>query len=287
MSILQHNTRLECALATTLVRTRCDDPEFLRAYAALIRETRSAAYRTLLNDLQAGNAIFRQFSRWSKVVRFVQTGKVKSREDLDLVLVPIFDEIAHEMDVQRRQMWSTILFALFWVPLEKLCRGNHSWCNDSNVRRQHLAFGFAKAIYAVAMGTRRQWIARKLMNDSQSTLRKSCEEERRESSRAKRLRKKHETKSRALALLCTEAARLELAERFERILKDLNRCVHDCVITSSDFELLVATRLRGESLRDFGRNMGVSYEMAKKRRQRVERAIRCAFPGWFAFVMKA
>ena len=45
-------------------------------------------------------------------------------------------------------------------------------------------------------------------------------------------------------------------------------------ITEADYLLLVGTRVYGKQVVDYAREMGLAYQVAKKRRQRAEAAIR-------------
>lgn len=51
------------------------------------------------------------------------------------------------------------------------------------------------------------------------------------------------------------------------------RFVDAGTISENDFALLVATRLRGQSLRQCAKELGISYSTASKRRQRAEQLV--------------
>ena len=66
----------------------------------------------------------------------------------------------------------------------------------------------------------------------------------------------------------------ELREAQELEIRRLREHLEAGRITEADFLLLVGTRVYGKPVADYAREMGLDYQVGKKRRQRAEAAIR-------------
>ncbi|MDP6113782.1 MAG: hypothetical protein QGG53_18135, partial [Planctomycetota bacterium] len=67
---------------------------------------------------------------------------------------------------------------------------------------------------------------------------------------------------------------IDFRERQENAIESLRAHAKAGRINKSDLQLIVATRVNGQSLADYSCEEGLSYETAKKRRQRAEAEIR-------------
>jgi hypothetical protein len=67
---------------------------------------------------------------------------------------------------------------------------------------------------------------------------------------------------------------IDLREVHENEIERLRQHMNAGRITEADFLLLVGTRVYGKSVADYAREAGMTYQVAKKRRQRAEAAIR-------------
>jgi hypothetical protein len=210
----------------------------------------------------------RQFRTWEQVVASMRRG-TSSDPHKDEILRAIFR--AHKEDQDPR--WRTILLVIFWPGLESLSRRKWQWDDDRDELWQNVLWTFLRVLSRIDVDRRPARLVQKVVND---TIHHVYEEYRR---RWRRVRRElasdpDDVKWLGGGAINIDIDAIDLRRAHERELTRLRGHLDAGLISESDFLLLVGTRLYGETVAEHAREVGLDYEVAKKRRQRAEARIR-------------
>ncbi len=235
----------------------------------LERQLRTGEYQALLRGLQQTECFLEQFESWSDVIAFMRAGSSRDPRK-DEVLRPIFRAYRDGRDSR----WRTVLLMVFWPGLvARWGKERHLDEDDPDELWQTIACVFLRVIDRVDVDRRPARLVQKVVNDTIHDLRY---EYRRRRNRAYREEAAEPERIEWLAggvdgigfeVLCRREAVEQYVSRL-RSHRDSGR------ISDDAYYLLVATRVNGMSLADCARDVGLDYEVAKKRRQRAEAAMR-------------
>ncbi len=236
----------------------------------LEHELQNISHQELLARLQRQEPLLRQFNMWAEVLTFMRSASSDPRKDgiLRSVLA------AHADDQDPR--WFAVLLAIFWPGLRSIHRQKLRWdMEDPDELWQRITWAFLQVICRVDVRRRRDRFAAKLFND---TVHRLHDEYRRDWDRARREVRPDPDDPEAFDALVAgvegiDFAGIELREAQELESKRLRAHLAAGRISEADF-LLLGTRIYGQSVADYAREMGLAYQVAKKRRQRAEAAIR-------------
>jgi hypothetical protein len=244
----------------------------------LKRELQSTAYRLLLGRLHGAHPFLRQFQTWAEVLAFMWSG-TSADPRKDGVLRPVFEAYAEDQDPR----WRVVLLAVFWPGLRSILRKKRRWdMEDPDELWQRIAWTFLQAVCRLDVRRRPDRLAQKIINDTYHRL---YEEYRRDWDRTS-LEVRPAPKDpedldspESFDVLVggvedINFAEIELREVQELEFKRLREHLVAGRISEPDFLLLVGTRIYGQSVADYAREAGLDYQVAKKRRQRAEAAIR-------------
>ena len=222
----------------------------------------------MLRRLQRVEPFLRQFRTWAEVIVFMRNGTSRDPRK-DEVLRPIFE--AHTEDENPR--WRAILMAVFWPGLESIHFQKRGWDPDPDERWQNITWIFLQVICRIDLTKRADRLVQKIFND---TVHRLHDQYRRMWDRTNR---EFNTRSEEIDAMVggvegIDFAGIELREAQEIEIERLCEYLNASRITEADFLLLVGTRVYGKSIADYAREAGLNYQVAKKRRQRAEAAIR-------------
>lgn len=183
----------------------------------------------------------------------------------DDALRPIL--VAHSEDGDQR--WRTILLVFFWPGLASIHRHKRVWDPDPEELWQNIVWTFIQVVCRIDPDQRPYRLAQKIYNN---TVHRLHDEYRRRWDRA---RCEEGVPDERLEILAggVEGVDLDgiaLREAQEEEIRRLRRDLAEGLITEPDFYLMVGCRVYGQPLRDCAAKLGIAYEVAKKRRQRVE-----------------
>ncbi len=234
----------------------------------LEQELRGSAYQALLNKLQGTHLFFRRFRTWADIVAFMRDG-TSTDPRKDEILRPIFE--AHTQDGDPR--WRTVLLVIFWPGLESLHFQKRGWDPDPDERWQNLIWTFLQVLCRIDVRRRPDRLVQKVYND---TVHRLHDEYRRVWERADRevTADSQQIETLAGGTAGIDTSGIELREAQENEIERLRQHMEAGRITEADFLLLVGTRVYGQSVADYARGAGLNYQVAKKRRQRAEAAVR-------------
>ncbi len=241
-------------------------------YRLLERELRTDEYEALLQSLQRTEQFLTQFTTWPDVIAFMRKG-TSTDPRKDEVLRPIFRVHGEDQDPR----WRTILLAIFWPGLESLSRRKRYWEDDpddgSDELWQNIVSTFLRVVCRLDVNRRPARLVQKVMNDTFHHLYRRY---RRHWDRANREVTTDPQVIEALAggFHGIDLEAIDLRDAHEREINRLRGHREAGRITEADFLLIVGTRLYGETVAEHARRVGLNYEVAKKRRQRGEAAIR-------------
>ena len=210
----------------------------------------------------------RQFRTWTDVVTCMRRG-TSTDPHKDEVLRPIFR--AHGADQDPR--WRTILLVIFWPGLVSFSRRKWQWDDDPDELWQNVVWTFLRVVSRVDVDRRPARLVQKVVND---TIHHVYEEYRR---RWRRVRRElaadpDDVKWLGGGAIDIDIEAIDLRQAHERKLMRLRGHLDAGRINESEYLLLVGTRLYGESVAEHAREVGLDYQVAKKRRQRAEARIR-------------
>lgn len=224
--------------------------------------------RNLLQRLQKKEPFYREFGTWADVIAFMRRGtSVDSRKDD--VLRPIFEAHAKEEDPR----WRAVLLAIFWPGLESIHFQKRGWDADPDERWQNITWTFLQVLWRVNVKRRPSRLVQKVFNDTVHYLH---DEYRRIWNRTNREFTADPEAIEALAggVEGIDFASIDLRDAQEIEIERLREHTDAGRISEADLLLLIGTRVYGKSVADYAREVGMDYQVAKKRRQRAEAAIR-------------
>lgn len=218
----------------------------------------------LLCQLQKQHALLRGFGDWEEVVAFMREGTSRDPSK-NAVLLPIF--VAHASD--RDPRWRTILFVVFWPALESIHRRKRYWDSDPDALWSNIEWSFLRTVCRLDPSRRRERFVQKVFNDLVHLLH---DEYRRAWDQAQQ---QQATDPEELAEHAEDSwdAAADLRDEQAVRIKHLQTHRDAGRLSDADFLLLVGTHVYGQSLADYARQAGLTYEAAKKRHQRAMRAI--------------
>jgi hypothetical protein len=187
----------------------------------------------------------------------------------DEILRAIFQSHSEDQDPR----WRTILLAIFWPGLESIHWKKRYWDLDPDNCWENILWVFMEVICRIDVAKRPCRLVQKVFND---TVHRLHDEYRREWDRMKREKATEASQLEDLAPCAEDVAfaAIELRDAQEAEIRRLRRHMQEGRINEVDFYLLVGTRVYGNSVADYAREAGFDYQVAKKRRQRVEATIR-------------
>ncbi len=244
----------------------------------LERELQGSAYLTLLRRLQSSYLFLRQFRTWPDAIAFMRSGNSTDPRK-DEVLRPILAAHAEDQDPR----WRTVLLTIFRPGLLSVHRKRRHWDEEEpDELLQRIMWAFLQTVCRVDVRRRPDRLVQKIINDTYHRL---YDEYRRDWARARREVQpvpedpEHPDSPGTLDELIADLKGIdfdgiELREVQELETKRLREHLAAGRISQPDFLLLVGTRIYGQTVADFAREAGLAYQVAKKRRQRAEAAIR-------------
>ena len=176
---------------------------------------------------------------------------------------------------ERASVIESVLLALCWPMLTYIHGRKQKWDKDPETRWSEVLFAFVRAIRRFSLERRNERISGKIYNDVVHDLFRACS-------------KRNEIAEREIAHDPAEMARM-IEEKSERacapspdrrdvIVEFLNRHRRMGVIDDVERNLFTAVLADGMTVKDAAAHVGISYEAAKKRKQRAEMAITSATP---------
>jgi len=234
----------------------------------LEQEIENKEYRPPLLWLQREHPFFRDFSTWGDVIAFMREGH--SQDPLkDEVLRPIL--VAHAED--RDPRWRTILLVIFWPGLKSVCIKRRGWDPEFQELWANAVWSFLEAVCRLDPAKRPDRLVQKLVNDT--TWRLGVEYRRAWNQASVEIPTDPELiECLAGGLDDPGFAELQFREEQELQIGRMLDHLEAGRISETDFNLLVGTRIYGKLLRECAEEAGLSYQAAKKRRQRAEAAVR-------------
>ena len=234
----------------------------------LEQQLETVEYRKLLRNLQRKEPFLRRFATWAAVIAFMRMG-TSTDPRKDEILRPIFRRHGEDQDPR----WRTILLVIFWPGLESISHRKCHWDGDPDELWQNVVWTFLRVVCRLDINRRPKRLVQKVVNDTIHDLYQGYLR------RWKRTNRELLSDPAELAALAggVDGIAFEVAclrEAHEQAIERLTTHLRAGRITEADFLLLTGTRLYGESVAEYARKAGLDYQVAKKRRQRAEAAMR-------------
>lgn len=232
------------------------------------REIQGETYAGLLGQLHQACPPLCRFRTWTDVLMLMHDGST-GVQDKEEILRAILTAHAQNQDSR----WRTVLLAMFWPGLDSLHGQKLAWDEDPEELWQNIVWTFLQVVCRIDLAKRPDRLIQKLIND---TIHRLHDEYRRIWRRAK-----FETlvDTEDLDEIPTESGGIDFdlldqRDRQEREIERLRKHMEEGRISEADFLLLVGTRVYGKLVREYAREVGLSFQTAKKRRLRAEARIR-------------
>lgn len=247
-----------------------------RDYRAIAASLESETYCALLRRIQRDAATLPRWPAWRSVIESLQGAGAHDplQEELLAVILRAFREDGNPY-------WRSVLLVLCWPILSAVFCRSRGWSDvfDWDDGEDEL-WGYLLAVFCDLLetvpsetGDGRYPLAGRIYRDVLDGVR---DEYRR---RLTRRYREQQVEPEALEELSLEYQRFEsvdceLRDAQEAMVRKLRAHCEAGRISEPDLLMLVGTRLYGKSLRGYADEAGIDYEVAKKRRQRAEAAIR-------------
>ena len=242
----------------------------LRLHSDLIeleRKLQTPSYQELLSRLHPSIVSHHKFVTWLDVIDFMRKGTSRDPAK-DQILKAIFS--AHQSDRDHR--WRTILMTIFWPALKSIHIKKRHWDKDADELWQNLIWTFLKVVCRVNLERRPDRLVQKVYSE---TFHHLYDEYRSIWKRAKREPALDSAEIEALAdaVEGIDFEGIDLRKAHQREVNRLQKHRDAGRISETNFLLLLATRMYGQSIAEYARGAGLNTAAATKRRQRVEAAI--------------
>lgn len=231
---------------------------------ALEKEIGSEVYRKSFQQVKATCRDLEAFDDWREVIIFA-----KSRRVEEAAKDALLDELLLRTSCSRSPNISAVLILMFWNRLYGLVLRCKSWDHDGEELWHNLLLQFLQSIETFGGGRQVEHVMRWICNRTRYRLHEmyqkrwavEAQEDCYPSLKLERL---------AGSALDPAFAKIENRDEFETAVRSFHRHVEEGRLSETDFLILVATRFYGLPLKDYARDTGLDYEMAKKRKQRAE-----------------
>jgi hypothetical protein len=241
------------------------------AYDRLLRSLESARYARLLADLQVDESPLQPYSTWAEVVDAI----LHLRGDSPVIDGVLAALLRHRHRDQERI--ATILLAGCYPLLYGIFKRRVTWDRDPEAVWQAVLVAACEVFARIDPAQRRVRLRQKIINDTAHRLYEGyCRVWRHAEREITGLAAPHG------ALVSDEHwddALLDVLDQRDAEQRQASRLARfrDAgIITSDDYLLVVGTRIYGRRVADQAVDLQLSYQAAKKRRQRAEAAIRRA-----------
>lgn len=242
-------------------------------------ELRSEGYDALLATLQKDEPFLHGFNNWIGIIAFMRESN-SCKPQKNLVLRSILS--AHRRDTDHR--WRTILLAMFWPGLRSIHYQKRHWDTDKDELWQNMVWVFLQVVGKIDVAKRPERLAQKIIND---TVHRLCDMYRRKWDIANREvplengndendddedANDGEIVTGAKDDINYDGIELRILQESET--RRLRQYLESGLLNEKDFLLIVETRVCGKSVADYAREVGMSYDLARKRRLRAEANLR-------------
>ena len=209
------------------------------------------------------------YRSWRCVVEFMHDKSADAPEK-DAVLRNIVARHSDDHDPR----WRTVLLAIFWPGLRSIARRRRGWDRDPDELWQNIVWIFMRAICRLDISRRSSRLAQKLINDVHHDLH-DLYSRRWSRTAPEDLQPSGDFDSLPAVILDAETwilrkeAQVHAHRRLRRMFEGADHEATDALI-------VLATRLYDHALDETAKRFDLTYEAAKKRRQRAEDRLRRA-----------
>ncbi|MBE0568406.1 MAG: hypothetical protein IH577_01860 [Deltaproteobacteria bacterium] len=248
----------------------------------LEHEIHSSEYKRLLRALQRDCPFLRRFVTWMDVVAFMWAG-TSTDPRKDVILRSIIQAHAKDQDAR----WHTVILVMFLPGLECLHAKKNRWDPDPEELWSNILWTAIEVLTRIDLNRRPDRLVQKIYNETFHRLyekylaiwARSGRETPVDRDELVNLADNEEAKAHAGKFDCINFFTLGFQEEKENEISQLRGHKEAGRISEDAFLQLVATKVYADSTADYATKEGLSYDAARKRRQRAEAAIRAFSEG--------
>jgi hypothetical protein len=232
------------------------------------QELQKSEYQQALEHLQRKEPLVRQFRTWSEFIAFMREG-TSSDPLKEEALLAILKTHAADRDPR----WRAVLLAVFWPGLDSIFNRKKRWDTDADERWQNVQWAFLQTVCKLDISRRTDRLVQRIVN---GTIHRLHDEYR----RVWKLAEREVATDPEQLEECLDGGEeidfdaMDRRSKQEAEIKRLREHAEAGRISEADFLLLVGTRVYGKSAAQYAREVGISSDLARKRRLRAESAIR-------------
>lgn len=233
-----------------------------RARTRLEQDLNSKQFGSLLKALRLREPFLRRFETWAEVLKFMRVGTSDDPRK-DKVLRPLFQ--LYEVNKDPRCLH--VFFVIFWPALESIHYRKRQWDEDQEAHWSNVTWVFTRAVERLNTQRRTSRLVQKIYNDMVHDLWELYQRRWRQSECEIPLPPME------IELLGGTGDGIDfeaicLRQAHEQLVQRVRGCHKAGIITDTDLMLLLGQLLYGQSIREYAKDAGISYETGKKRRQR-------------------
>jgi hypothetical protein len=206
------------------------------------------------------------FGGWPELIATIRSG-LPQDPATDELLWPVLQVSSQD----RNEYWQAVILKCFWPSLWRLYERSRRWSQSAGDLWQDTLLAFLQVVRERDPNHHQQGVAQKILRWTRDRLRQSY---RRHWRSARRQFSETDT-GRVLdpSRIDEGFARIDMGDALKAEGRRLRGLRDEGLLSEADYRLLFCTRLLGEPLRSYAAKAGLSYEAARKRRQRVERLL--------------
>ena len=235
-----------------------------QARKELEREIQGVAYQKYFIQFQKKFRFYQRFNSWRAVAASPENREY-SHPQRDAILRPLF----HEPRDRQDDRWRTVLLYLFWQDLERILRTKGHWDDKADERElwQRIYWAFSETVCKLDLAERSERIGSKIYGDTFNRCYRQCKKEWEVRKVSTSL---YNDQDEVVEIPAADQSieRTDHAHDLKALVQWLEQLHTKGLISSDGLYLIVGTVLYDRELGKCAAELGLSYQAAKKCRQR-------------------
>jgi len=190
------------------------------------------------------------------------------REEADQLLYPLIEDYQSNPD----EIGNAILLYMFWTPLTSIFRFRRKLDSPSALFSE-IHWMFLEVLNRLDTESRPQRIGQKILNDTNRGVRDRYIPKSKSPVRLFIDEEEEAARQNGLGAWCLQHGVIEYGFDRQKAISRLKSLARQGHISKSDFQMILGCHLYGRSIDEMASQLGVSYGVAKKRRQRAEKKL--------------
>jgi hypothetical protein len=239
--------------------------------AELYRELKTEAMQQFFIRQRYKNPLIKPFTSPGALIEYLHDRENPNLKQKNAILGSLI--AAHQKD--KNPIWKPLLSIIFWPAIEWVFFRQRNPYTDNDDLFLEVYWAFCEVLWTYPVKKRPHKVASNLKFEVLNLI---CQQQKKNWQHQYISQLAQQTsrllKDKILALSTPDITAWDKPKEEELTKEDYRKLLSSGAITETDYLLLVGTKVYGRSLKELAREHNLSYEAAKKRRQRAERAAR-------------